>query len=125
MVSTIKVVMKKPYQSRTIGNGKIMPDGSLALVQQVQEQGKPAFQRHWKIRQLGGGKFAATMSDAIGPVTVSSVDGQYRFQFKLKGNLAVDQWLTPLPGGKSAKSRMTVRKLGMQVASSQGIIRRL
>ena len=125
MVSTIKVVMKRAYQSRTIGNGRILPDGSLTLVQQVQEEGKPVVQRHWKIRQLGGGKFAATMSDAVGPVTVSSVDGQYRFQFKLKGNLAVDQWLTPLPGGKTARSRMTVRKMGMQVASSQGIIRRL
>lgn len=125
MVSTVKVVMKKPYQSRTIGNGRILPDGSLALVQEVREEGKPLVKRHWKIREVGRGKFAGTMSDAVGPVTVNEAKGTYRFQFKLKGHLAVDQWVRPLPGGKTAQSRMTVRKLGMQVASSQGIIRKI
>lgn len=125
MISTVKVVMKKPYESRTTGNGRILPDGSLALVQEVREEGKPPARRHWKIRQVSLSKFAGTMSDAIGPVTVDETDGTYRFQFKLKGHLAVDQWVRPLPGGKTAQSRMTVRKLGMKVASSTGVIRRL
>jgi hypothetical protein len=43
----------------------------------------------------------------------------------MKGNLAVEQWVTPLPGGKSAQSRITVRKLGMLVAISDGTIRKL
>jgi hypothetical protein len=124
MISTIKVVMRKPYQSRTTGTGRILSDGSLALVQQVREDGK-AFERHWKIRQVGGGRFAGTMSDAVGPVTVNNVNGEYRFQFKMKGNLAVDQRVRPLADGKTARSQMTVRKFGMQVASSQGVIRRL
>ena len=32
MVSVVKVIMKKPYRSRTMGRGKILPDGTLSLV---------------------------------------------------------------------------------------------
>jgi hypothetical protein len=43
----------------------------------------------------------------------------------MKGGLSVEQWITPLPGGKSARSELTVRKLGMVVARGQGTIRKL
>ncbi len=125
MVSLVKVVMKKPYRSRTTGFGEILPDGSLALVQQIQEAGKPARQRHWKIRQIGTERFAGTMSEAVGPVRVEKVKGQYRFSFRMKGHLAVEQWLAPAPGGRSARSRVTVRKFGVRVASSEGTVRKL
>ena len=125
MISLVKVMMKKPYRSRTVGRGYISHDGTLSLIQQVQENGKPMHQRQWRIRQVGPGRFAGTMSEAVGPVQVQQVGGKYRFKFRMKGDLAIEQWITPLPGGKSAQSKTTVRKLGMQVASSQGTIRKL
>ncbi|MEO7410978.1 MAG: hypothetical protein ABIU10_06625 [Sphingomicrobium sp.] len=125
MVSLIKVFMKKAYWSRTSGNGKILADGTLALVQQVQDSGAAPHMRKWQIRQVAAGRFTGTMSDAIGPVAVQEVNGKYRFSFTLKGNLAVEQWLTPLPGGKSANSKISIRKLGMRVASSEGTIHKL
>jgi hypothetical protein len=125
MISVVKVVMKKPYRSRTTGRGQILPDGSLMLVQQVQDAGKPAHMRHWKIRRTGARRFTGTMSEATGPVRVEQIRGKYRFKFRMKGSLAVEQWLTPAPGGRSAHSRVIVRKLGMRVASSEGTIRKL
>ena len=125
MVSTVKVVMSKPYRSRTLGNGQLLPDGSLSLVQQVQDEGKPAASRRWKIRKIDEDSFSGTMSDAIGPVNVEEIDGRYRFKFKMKGNLAVEQWVTPLADGRTAKSSASVRKFGMRVATSEGFIRRL
>ena len=65
------------------------------------------------------------MSEAVGPVQVQELDGKFRFTFRMKGSLAVEQWVTPLAGGKSAESKITVRKLGMRVASSEGMIRKL
>ena len=124
MVSTVKVIMKKPYRSRTVGDGRILSDGSLAMIQQVFDEGKSPERRHWKIRQTGPGHFTGTMTEAIGPVVVTEVDGKYRFKFKMKGNLAVEQWVTPIDED-AAKSRLTVRKLGMTVASSTGTIRRI
>ena len=125
MVSTIKVIMKKPYRSRAIGTGRILTDGSLSLAQQVFDEGQPTKRRDWKIRQITSGHYAGTMTEAVGPVTVEEVDGKYRFNYKMKGNLAVEQWMTPLAGGDAAKSVVTVRKFGMKVASSTGIIKKV
>lgn len=125
MVTMVKVVMRKAYRSRTIGAGRILPDGSLALTQQIYDQGQPPARRGWRIRQLAPGRFAGTMTDAVGPVVVDEVGGNYRFKFRMKGQLAVEQWLIPLPGGASARTTLTVRKFGLRVASSVGTIRRL
>ena len=125
MVSVVKVVMKKPYRSKTVGRGRILGDGSLSLIQRVADEGKPVSERHWRIKQVAARQFSGTMTEAAGPVTVQEVDGKYRFRFKMKGNLDVDQWLTPQPGGQVAYSKATVRKFGMRVAVSEGTIRRL
>lgn len=124
LVSTVKVVMKKPYSSRTLGKGRIMPDGSLSLIQQVHEAGRPVEERRWRIQEVDDGRYVGTMTDASGPVTVEEVDGRYRFRFKMKGNLSVEQWLVPQAGGNVAQSKVTVKKFGMRVATSEGTIRR-
>ena len=124
-VSTVKVVMKKPFKSRSIGRGQIRPDGSLVLVQRVVEEGNPARDRRWHIRKVGDRRYSGTMSEARGPVTIEEVDGRYRFRFKMKGNLSVEQWLNPLPGGRAAESIVTIRKFAMRVGHSEGVVRRL
>ena len=125
MQAVVKVIMKKPYRSRTLGTGRIMGDGSLALLQQVYDEGQAPEQRRWKVKQVGPGRYAGTMTEAVGPVAVDEVDGRYRFKFKMKGDLFVEQWLTPAPDGNSAQSKLTVRKFGMKVASSTGYVRRI
>ena len=124
-VSTISVITKKPYRSRTSGRGEISRDGTLSLVQQVREDGRPSYERRWRMRQVGPRRFAGTMSEATGPVVVDEVRGRYRFPFKMKGSLAIEQWLTPLPGGTVARSSVSIKKLGMKVGRSEGTIRKL
>lgn len=121
-VSIIRVIARKPYRSRSIGVGEITPDGVLHLVQRVEDDGRSPYERRWLIRQVGPGQFAGTMTEARGPVTVVEMEGRYRFRFRMKGNVSVEQWLTPLPGGKSARSKVTIRKLGITVGSSEGTI---
>lgn len=125
LFSLVKVVMKKPYRSQTVGRGQILPDGSLSLVQQVHDQGKPTSHRRWLIREVSPGRFTGTMSEAVGPVQIQQIGGKFLFKFKMKGKLAVEQWIMPLPDGKSAKSKVTVKKLGVRVATSEGTIRKL
>jgi hypothetical protein len=124
-ISTIKIMLKKPYRSRSIGRGTIASDGSLHLVQRVEEQGKPARERRWHIRKTGPGRYSGTMSEAQGPVTIREVGGRYRFDFKMKGNMSVEQWLTPAPDGKSARNQVSVRKFGVVVGRSEGTIRKV
>ena len=121
----IKVAFKKPFSSRSTGVGKIRTDGILSLVQRVEEEGKPIRERRWHIREIRAGHFVGTMSDAVGPVVIDEVAGRYRFRFKLKSNLSVEQWIAPLPDGQSARSRMTVRRLGVKVATGEGTIRKV
>jgi hypothetical protein len=123
-VSTIKLIMRKPFASRSLGNGEI-DNGVLSLVQKVHDDGRPVFDRRWRMRQVGPGKFTGTMSEAVGPVTADEIGGKYRFRFKLKGNVSVEQWLSPTPNGRSAQSKTIIRKLGMIVGRSEGSIRKL
>ena len=123
-ISTIKLIMRKPYRSRTTGDGEI-DDGILKLVQRVHEEGKAPYDRKWRMRQVAPGRFAGTMSEAAGPVTVEQVGARYRFRFKMKGNVSVEQWLIPMPGGNSARTRLSVRKLGLTVGKSEGVIRKI
>lgn len=124
-VGTVKLLMNKPFQSRAIGKGEIMADGSLHLVQRVEDQGQQPRERRWRMRQVSPGRYSGTMSEAKGLVTVDTVGGRYRFRFRMEGNVSVEQWLTPMPGGRSAKSKVTIRKYGVLVGRSDGVIRRL
>jgi hypothetical protein len=121
----VRVFLKKSYRTRSVGTGRIQPDGSLVLVQRIEDDGKPARPRHWKVRQIGPRRYAGTMSQAVGPVTIDQIGSRYRFRFKMKGHLAVEQWLAPLPGGKSANNSMTVRKFGVAVGNGEGTIRKV
>ena len=124
-VGTMNVISKGPVRMRSLGRGAIQSDGSLLLVQRVEEQGKVKSNRRWHIREVAPGRFLGTMSEAKGPVTIEKVGSRYRFRFRLKGNLSAEQWLIPLPDGKSAISRLIVRKLGFPVARSEGTIRKI
>lgn len=122
---TIKILMKKPYRSSSTGRGKIESDGTLVLVQQVRDGSEGTKERRWRIRKVAPNRFVGTMSEASGPITVDQIGNRFRFRFKLKGGLSAEQWVTPLANGLSAASRLTVRKLGMTVATSEGMIRKV
>ena len=124
-VGTLNVVMRKPLYTRAVGRGQIQADGALILVQRVEDEGRSPYLRRWLIRQVGPGRFVGTMSEATGPVTIDEIGNRFRFRFRMSGSLSVEQWLTPLPGGRCATSKMTARKYGIAVASAQGIVRKV
>lgn len=124
-VSNVRIVTKKPFRSRAIGRGVIRADGSLDLIQRVEDEGQLAHERRWRMRQVGPGRYAGTMSEAKGPVTAEEVDGRYRFRFRMDGSVLVEQWLTPMPDGRSARSTVSIRKYGIRVGASDGMIRKL
>jgi hypothetical protein len=122
---TVRVMFHKPFRTRSIGTGRIEPDGSLTLVQSVEDEGKAPHERRWRVRRTAPGHFVAIMSEAVGPVAIDKVGDRYRFRFKMKGNLRAEQMLTPLPGGRSARNSVKVKRLGMTVATTEGMIRKL
>lgn len=124
-VGTVKIAMQKPFRSRAVGKGEILADGSLKLVQRIEDEGALAHERRWTMRKVSPGRYTGRMSEARGPVTVEEVGGNYRFRFRMQGNVAVEQWLIPAADGRSARSKVTIRKYGVRVGGSDGVIRKL
>ena len=122
---TVKVMFHKPYRTRSVGSGRIEPDGTLTLVQRVEDEGKPPHERRWRVQRTGPDQFRAFMTEAVGPVMIDKVGDAYRFRFKLKGNLNAEQMLTPLPGGRSARNSVKVKRMGITVATTDGTIRKI
>jgi len=77
------------------------------------------------VRRTSADQYLASMSDAVGPVTIDKVGERYRFRFTLKGNLRAEQMLTPLPGGQSARNSLKVKRMGITVATTEGTIRKI
>ena len=124
-IGTVKVAMRKPFRSKAIGKGEILPDGSLKLVQRVEDQGEQPRERRWHMRKVAPGRYSGTMSEAKGPVTAEEVNGRFRFHFRMDGGISVEQWLIPTPDGRSAQSKVTIRKYGVRVGGSDAVIRKL
>lgn len=124
-VGTVKVMFRKPYNTRSIGVGRIERDGSLTLVQRVEDEGKEAHERRWHVKQTAADRFSGTMTEAVGPVVIDRVGERYRFRFKMKGNLAAEQIMLPLPGGRAARSSVKVKRMGITVATTEGTIRKI
>jgi hypothetical protein len=124
-VGRVKVMFHQAYGTHSTGLGEIEPDGSLSLVQQVFDDGKPAHERRWNVREVRPGRYTGTMSEAQGPVTIDRIGDRYRFSFRMNGRLNVEQVLTPLPGGRSAANNAKVRRFGIVVATTDGVVRKL
>jgi hypothetical protein len=122
---TVKVMFHKPYRTHSDGQGVMKPDGSLSLVQRVVDEGKEPHDRKWRVRPVGEGTFTAMMSEAIGPVTIQQVGDSFRFRYKMKGKLSVEQILTPMPDGRSARNVGKVKRMGVTVATTTGVIRKV
>jgi len=122
----VKVVFKPEYGVHVKGRGRIEPDGTLVLVQDVLEEGKPPRQRSWRIRETAPGHYAGSLSDATGPVSLElAPDGRIHIRFRMKGSIAVEQWLTAAADGRTVQNMMIIRKFGLKVATLQETIRKL
>lgn len=122
---TIKVALGATRTLKVRSRGRIEPDGTLVLVQNVEEAGKPGRTRTWRIRETAPNRFAGTLSDASGPVRGQVQGNRLHLAYRIKGGLDADQWLTLGAGGRSAENAMTVRKFGIVVAKVRETIRKV
>src|SRR6476619_2319567 len=121
----VKVMFHKEYGTHTTGLGRIEPDGSLTLVQRVFDDGKPPHERRWRVRQVGPGRYTGTMTEAVGPVTIDQIGERYRSRFNMDGRLSVEQVLTPLTGGRTARNSARVRNFFNDAATTERFVRKL
>ena len=121
----LKILFHTPRTTHVTSVGRVDAEGTLALDQHIEQQGKPARDRHWRIRPLGNGRYTGTLTDASGPVTGEVEGNRLHLGFPMKRGMHVDQWLTLSPDGQVAQNHLIVRKLGVTVATLEETIRRL
>jgi hypothetical protein len=124
-VGTVHVIMSGKHAVRVHGRGRIERGGVLALDQVVEEEGKPARTRSWRLHRAGGNRIAGTVTDARGPVTGDVAGNVLHFRYRSVEGFSVEQWITLHPGGRTARNRMTFRRFGLTVATVEEAIRRL
>ena len=120
----LKTLFSPRHTVRVHGSGRVDADGTLILDQSVDEQGKPAKQREWRIHETAPGRYTGTLSDATGPVVANVTGNRLDIRFEMKGGLAAEQWLDLAPDGRSARNHMSIRKLGIVVATLNETIRK-
>jgi hypothetical protein len=116
-IGRMEQLLKPTRTVRVTSVGEAQRDGTLVLRQRVVIEGEPPRDRVWRLRQTGPGRYAGTLTDAVGPVVAETKGAAIHIRYRMNGNLKVDQTLTPLAGGRAVNNRMTVRKWGMKVAT--------
>jgi hypothetical protein len=123
-VGTASVMMSGKHGVRVHSRGRIARDGALILEQVVEEEGKPARRRTWRLVRSGN-RISGSITDARGPVTGDVTGSVFHLRYRMADGPTVEQWITIQPGGRSAQNRMVFRKFGMKVATVAETIRRV
>ena len=121
---TVQVMMSGKHGMRERSRGRMDSKGALILDQVVEEEGKPARTRSWRLWRSGANGIAGTISDAKGPVAGDVRGNVLHLKYRMPEG-SVEQWVTLQPGGRSAVNRMVFHRFGLKVATVQSTIRKV
>jgi len=122
--ASLKIILRSARAVNVQGHGRIAADGTLILDQRVEQEGKAPKTRQWRIRAVGHGRYAGTLTDATGPVTGEATGNRLHLSYPT-GRIRIDQWLTLSADGRSARNRLVARRLGITLAHLDETIRKL
>jgi len=121
-------VLSDPVPVRVESRGRIVieaeteaawaspPQRVLVLDQTVTEGDKPPRQRQWRLVEVAPGRYAGTLTDAIGPVRGEATGNLLVLEYTMEGSFRVHQELTLSPDGMRADNVLKVSQLGITVA---------
>ena len=122
---TVSVAVSGRHGVRDRSRGRRDAKGALILDQVVEEEGKPARRRIWRLVRSGGSAVTGTISDAKGPVTGDLTGNTLHLRYRLAEGPSVEQWITLQPGARTASNRMTFRRFGLKLATVETMIRKV
>jgi hypothetical protein len=118
----LKVILKD-YQSVNVDSVGRVEGDTMIIDQHIVVRGGETRDRQWRLRRDGPSRYVGTLTDAKGPV-VGEVDGnRLHIRYASKDG-QVEQWITLAPNTTYADNRMTVKKLGIVVATLEETITR-
>jgi hypothetical protein len=122
---TVSVMLSGRHAVRDRSRGRIERGNILILDQNVEEQGKPARSRTWRLVRTAGNRITGTISDARGPVTGEVRGNILHLRYRSAEGPNVEQWITLHPGRRTAHNRMVFTRFGVTVATVESVIRRV
>lgn len=122
---SVAVVMSGRHAVRDHSRGRIERGNILVVDQNVEEQGKPARNRIWRLMRTADNRITGTISDARGPVTGDVSGNVIHLRYQSAEGPNVEQWIALAPGGRTAQNRMVFRRFGVTLATVESVIRRL
>lgn len=120
--ATLHKIVGQPETVLVHSSGRSDGHGGVSLDQQVQEGGKPSRLRSWHLVPAGAGRFTGTLTDASGPVEAQVSGDRLQIHYPMKGGLKAAQVLILRPDGRTLDNRLTVTKLGIQLAHLEEVI---
>lgn len=100
------------------GAGQLMPDGTLRLDQWVALGDDAPRMRTWSLRRVDAHRYAATLTDASGPVEAEAHGNLFHLTYATRtppfGRM--EQWMYLQPDGRTVVNEATITVLGFVVA---------
>jgi hypothetical protein len=123
--NVMKIALRHPHKLVVDSIGGKNKEGEFVLIDNVQEEGKPARKRTWVMHPLSANHFTGSLSDASGPVDVVVNGSSAMIRYTMKdGGLRIEQ-LIALQHDGTLSNHVTARKFGMKFAQADGTIRKL
>ena len=123
--NVISIALHSPHKLVVDSIGGRNKAGEFILVDNVQEEGKPARKRTWAMHPVGPNHFTGSLSDAVGPVDVVVSGNIATIRYVMRdGNMKIEQRLTLQSNGTVSNSVMA-RKFGLKFATVEGTIHKL
>jgi len=118
---TVAIMLSGRHGMKDRARGR-MERGALIIEQVVEEEGKPARRRSWRLVRAGGNRIGGSISDARGQVAGEVAGATLHLRYTMSDGPTVEQWITLRPGGRSASNRMVFHRFGMKVATVESEI---
>lgn len=120
----LDLVSAPPRRLEVESTGTMQPDGRFELRQVIRVEGRPPRTRTWTMRRTGPGTYAASLTDAVGPVEVRVAGARMTVQYRLsRWGLSMQQTLDLDDEGRTIANTGRIRLLGIPVGRLDETIR--
>jgi hypothetical protein len=120
---TLKVIASSTAPIAVESVGRPEPNG-LLLRQTIHEGDKPPRVREWRIRRLAPNRYTGTLTEADGPVSLTTRGPRALIRYRMKNGMTVQQQLALQADERTILNHLEVRKWGVRVARLEETIRK-
>lgn len=121
---TLKFVFRKPRAFQVTSHGAEQSDGTFRLDQTITFAGEAPQSRFWVMTPTAEDRYAATLSDAAGPVKVTVSGSRLSLRYRVKGPVFMHQELVLSADGGTIDNVGVVRLFGIPIGRLRETITR-